>query len=426
MKAALHNLGCKVNAYETDAMGRLLEEAGYELVPFPEYADVYVINTCTVTNIADRKSRQMIRRARTQNPDAVIVACGCHVQIHEEDLKKAGLCDILIGNDEKQKLPELLTEFRKSRSPLSAVCDLSRSGRSFVETPALSSGDHTRAFLKIQDGCDEFCSYCLIPFARGRIRSRHTEEILKETRIMLGKGIREFVLSGIHVSAFGRDTGESLLALIRQMDAFRETGLYRIRLSSLEPRVLTGEFLKGIKDLPSFCPHFHLSLQSGCDTVLKRMNRKYTCAEYEELCRMISETFTHPAMTTDVITGFPGESEEEFEATYAFLKDLPFSKIHVFPFSARKGTKAASMSDQVTPETKKRRSDLLLALTAEKEKEFARWYIGRETEVLFEEKIKTPKGVFWTGYNKEYVRFYLPDGRRNERRVFIPTEDNLL
>lgn len=331
-KAALHNLGCKVNGYETEAMQKLLEEDGYEIVSFHEKADVYVINTCTVTNIADRKSRQMLHRARKLNPDAVIVAAGCYVQAQEEAGTKIEGIDILIGNNQKKNLIALLHDYEQHED-VKAVIDINHTGE-FEELYVDSAGDHTRAYIKIQDGCNQFCTYCIIPYVRGRIRSRKPEEIVKEVERLAKAGYQEVVLTGIHASSYGMDfvnpkmdletwagmEGEKwdLLYLIRQIH--KVDGIRRIRLSSIEPRIITENFAKSLSELPKVCPHFHLSMQSGCDTTLKRMNRHYTSGEYFEKCQMLRKYFAYPAITTDVIVGFPGETDEEFETTRAFIE----------------------------------------------------------------------------------------------------------
>ena len=349
-KAALHNLGCKVNGYETEAMQKLLEEDGYEIVSFHEKADVYVINTCTVTNIADRKSRQMLHRARKLNPDAVIVAAGCYVQAQEEAGTKIEGIDILIGNNQKKNLIALLHDYEQHED-VKAVIDINHTGE-FEELYVDSAGDHTRAYIKIQDGCNQFCTYCIIPYVRGRIRSRKPEEIVKEVERLAKAGYQEVVLTGIHASSYGMDfvnpkmdletwvgmEGEKwdLLYLIRQIH--KVDGIRRIRLSSIEPRIITENFAKSLSELPKVCPHFHLSMQSGCDTTLRRMNRHYTSGEYFEKCQMLRKYFAYPAITTDVIVGFPGETDEEFETTRAFIEKVGFYETHVFKYSRRNGT----------------------------------------------------------------------------------------
>lgn len=386
--AALHNLGCKVNAYETEALRELLIADGYRIVPFTEEADVYIVNTCTVTNIADKKSRQMLRRARKLNPDAQIVAVGCYVDTAKSDLVESGICDITIGNEDKNKLIGLL------------------------HRPAM----HTRAFLKVQDGCEMYCAYCLIPYARGKCKSREREEILAEITELAKNGFQEFVLTGIHLSSYGKDTGDTLLSLIEAVDQI--PGVQRIRLGSLEPRIITEAFCRGLAALKHFCPHFHLSLQSGCEATLKRMNRHYTPEEYKQCCDLLRSTFTHPALTTDVIVGFPGETEEEFGETVSFLRELSLYEIHVFPYSKRSGTRAAKMPDQVTEEVKKARSTVLLELTAAQAKAFRTYYEGKEEEILLEE-CEIHDGVqYFTGYTKEYVKLAV-DAEGREANTFV-------
>ena len=344
-KAALHNLGCKVNAYETEAMQEMLEQNGYEIVPFAEGADVYVINTCTVTNMADRKSRQMLHRARKMNPNAVVVAAGCYVQA--QGVKADDCIDIIIGNNKKKDLIAILDEhFAKieEKEPQVELIDIAHT-HEYEEMRVSRQAEHTRANVKVQDGCNQFCSYCIIPYARGRVRSRKMEDVLAEVHTLASNGYQEIVLTGIHLSSYGIDTGENLLELIRAVHQVE--GILRIRLGSLEPRIITREFAEGIAALPKMCPHFHLSLQSGCNTTLKRMNRRYTAEEYYEKCELLREVFDHPALTTDVIVGFPGETEEEFRESKAFLEKVNFYETHIFKYSRRQGTKAAEMKDQV-------------------------------------------------------------------------------
>jgi len=324
-KAALHNLGCKVNAYETEAMQQMLEEAGYEIVPFSEKADVYVINTCSVTNMADRKSRQMIHRARKRNDKAVVVAAGCYVQTKEKEALADDAIDILIGNNQKAELIRRLDEFFAERAAkVEAVVDINHIPQCFEELPLSKTAEHTRAFIKVQDGCNQFCSYCIIPYARGRVRSRKPESVLEEVKRLAEKGYQEVVLTGIHLSSYGVDCEDTLLHLIQEVH--KVEGIRRIRLGSLEPRIITEEFVRALSGLEKICPHFHLSLQSGCDETLQRMNRKYTTAEYEAACALLRRYFEHPAVTTDVIVGFPGETEEEFAVTEAFLKRIHFMR----------------------------------------------------------------------------------------------------
>lgn len=401
-KAALHNLGCKVNAYETEAMQQMLEEAGYEIVPFQEKADVYIINTCSVTNMADRKSRQMIHRAKKHNPDAVIVAAGCYVQTAYERGEEDEAIDIIIGNNKKHELLEQLEQFFVKEEKRRAVIDINSGTEDYEEMSLSRTAEHTRAFIKVQDGCNQFCTYCIIPYARGRVRSRKIEEVLKEIKGLADNGYQEVVLTGIHLSSYGVDTGDNLLLLIEKVHEIE--GIRRIRLGSLEPKIVTEEFAKRLSELPKICPHFHLSLQSGCDETLKRMNRRYTTVEYEEGCRILRAYFEHPAITTDVIVGFPGETEEEFQKTKAYLEKIHFYEMHIFKYSKRAGTKAAVMENQIDEQIKTKRSNELLQLEAKMSKEFREDYLGKETEILIEEKVVIDEKEYYVGFNKEYVK----------------------
>lgn len=402
MKAALHNLGCKVNAYETEAMQQILEEAGYEIVPFSEYADVYVINTCSVTNMADRKSRQMLHRAKKQNPDAIVVGAGCYVQTKEAQALVDESIDIVIGNNKKHELVPLLREYEASHRKMACVADINHEKQAYEELSLSRTAEHTRAFIKVQDGCNQFCTYCIIPFARGRVRSRELPDVLQEIRTLAKSGYREVVLTGIHLSSYGVDNGESLLHLIEAVHELE--GIERIRLGSLEPRIVTDAFAKRLSELPKICPHFHLSLQSGCDTVLSRMNRRYDTAEYEAGCALLRRYFEHPAITTDVIVGFPGEMDEEFETTERYLERIHFYEMHIFQYSKREGTKAAAMPDQVPEAVKKERSEKLLALGHRMSEEFRRYYLGRQVTALLEEEFLYDGKRYYTGYTKEYVK----------------------
>ena len=402
MKAALHNLGCKVNAYETEAMQQILEEAGYEIVPFSEYADVYVINTCSVTNMADRKSRQMLHRAKKQNPDAIVVGAGCYVQTKEAQALVDESIDIVIGNNKKHELVPLLREYEASHRKMACVADINHEKQAYEELSLSRTAEHTRAFIKVQDGCNQFCTYCIIPFARGRVRSRELPDVLQEIRTLAKSGYREVVLTGIHLSSYGVDNGESLLHLIEAVHELE--GVERIRLGSLEPRIVTDAFAKRLSELPKICPHFHLSLQSGCDTVLSRMNRRYDTAEYEAGCALLRRYFEHPAITTDVIVGFPGETDEEFETTERYLERIHFYEMHIFQYSKREGTKAAAMPDQVPEAVKKERSEKLLALGHRMSEEFRRYYLGRQVTALLEEEFLYDGKRYYTGYTKEYVK----------------------
>ena len=412
-KAALHNLGCKVNAYETEAMQQMLEEAGYEIVPFSEKADVYVINTCSVTNMADRKSRQMLHRAKKRNPDAAVVAAGCYVQTKENEAKCDEAIDILIGNNQKKELVERLDAFFAGRGEkVEAVVDINHEKQAFEELTLDHAAEHTRAFIKVQDGCNQFCSYCIIPYARGRVRSRNVQNVLEEVKRLAASGYQEVVLTGIHLSSYGIDCGESLLHLIQMVHQVE--GIRRIRLGSLEPRIVTETFAEELAKMEKICPHFHLSLQSGCDATLARMNRKYTTEEYENACSILRKNFTHPAITTDVIVGFPGETEEEFAQTKEYLKRIHFYEMHIFKYSKRKGTKAAVMPDQVPEQVKTERSKVLLALAQEMSEEFREYYVGRPEEILLEETDEIAGNVYFTGYTKEYVKIAVPEAEGEE------------
>ena len=402
-KAALHNLGCKVNAYETEAMQHLLEEAGYEIVPFTQKADVYVINTCSVTNMADRKSRQMLHKAKKNNPDSIVVAAGCYVQTSEKEVLNDLSVDIVIGNDRKHDLVRLLEEYSLD-SVSDTVDDINDGKHDFEELFIDQTKEHTRAFIKVQDGCNQFCSYCIIPYARGRVRSRRFENVIAEVERLAANGFKEVVLTGIHLSSYGVDFEEAtgLLELIQAVNAVK--GIERIRLGSLEPKIVTEHFASELSKLDKICPHFHLSLQSGCDATLKRMNRKYTTKEYERGCELLRKYFVHPAITTDVIVGFPGETEEEFEQTEAYLEHIHFYEMHIFKYSKRKGTRAAVMPDQIDEQIKAARSEKLIALGHDMSKEFRKFYIGKNEEVLFEEKAVIGDKEYFVGYTKEYVK----------------------
>lgn len=402
-KAALHNLGCKVNAYETEAMQHLLEEAGYEIVPFTQKADVYVINTCSVTNVADRKSRQMLHKAKKNNPDSIVVAAGCYVQTSEKEVLNDLSVDIVIGNDRKHDLVRLLEEYSLD-SVNDTVDDINDGKHDFEELFIDQTKEHTRAFIKVQDGCNQFCSYCIIPYARGRVRSRRFENVIAEVERLAANGFKEVVLTGIHLSSYGVDFEEAtgLLELIQAVNAVK--GIERIRLGSLEPKIVTEHFASELSKLDKICPHFHLSLQSGCDATLKRMNRKYTTKEYERGCELLRKYFVHPAITTDVIVGFPGETEEEFEQTKAYLEHIHFYEMHIFKYSKRKGTRAAVMPDQIDEQIKAARSEKLIALGHDMSKEFRKFYIGKNEEVLFEEKAVIGDKEYFVGYTKEYVK----------------------
>lgn len=408
-KAALHNLGCKVNAYETEAMQELLEQNGYEIVPFKEGADVYIINTCTVTNVADRKSRQMLHKARKMNPDAVVVATGCYVQARGEDIDPC--VDIVVGNNKKKDLIAILDEYYNAQHKVKKeLLDINHE-KEYEEMQVTHTAEHTRAYIKVQDGCNQFCSYCIIPYARGRVRSRNLEHVLEEVRTLAASGYKEVVLTGIHLSSYGIDTGESLLELIQKVHEI--DGIKRIRLGSLEPRIITEEFASSIAVLPKMCPHFHLSLQSGCNATLKRMNRRYSAEEYMEKCDLLRKYFHNPALTTDVIVGFPGETQEEFAESMDFVDRVNFYETHIFKYSRRQGTKAAEMKDQVPEPVKTERSNQLIALGKVNKKAFEDRLIGQTVEVLMEEEIQRDGETWQIGHTREYVKV----GRKTEENL---------
>ena len=405
-RAALHNLGCKVNAYETEAMQQLLEENGYEIVPFKEGADVYIINTCTVTNMADRKSRQMLHRAKKMNPDAIVVAAGCYVQAKEASGEIDESIDIVIGNNKKKDLIQILDGFyEKKQGQNKAVIDINHT-HEYEEMHLNKTAEHTRAYIKVQDGCNQFCTYCIIPFARGRVRSRAKEDVVREVTELAANGYQEVVLTGIHLSSYGVDLeNENLLSLILAVNEIE--GIKRIRLGSLEPRIITEDFVKTISGLEKMCPHFHLSLQSGCDETLRRMNRRYTSEEYYEKCMLLRKYFAHPALTTDVIVGFPGETEEEFEKSKAFIDKVDFYETHIFKYSKREGTKAAVMDNQIPEQIKTARSNELLELGQKKRIKYEEQFVGTTVEVLMEEQIKIDGENYQVGHTKEYVKVAL-------------------
>lgn len=402
-KAALHNLGCKVNAYELEAMQQILEKNGYEIVPFEPGADLYIINTCTVTNIADRKSRQMLHRAKKLNPRAIVAAVGCYAQEKGEELEKDPTVDLVIGNNRKKDLLEILEKYQATRQGSLHTMDIGKV-REYEELEIDRTEEHTRAFLKVQDGCNQFCTYCIIPYARGRVRSRRADDVRKEVRRLASSGCREIVLSGIHLSSYGVDfrDGTTLLDLIRTVH--EEEGISRIRLGSLEPGIITEEFAESLAALPKVCPHFHLSLQSGCNRTLRRMNRRYTSEEYMEKCGLLRSVYHNPALTTDVIVGFPGETEEDFRESRDFVEAVSFFETHIFPYSRREGTKAAAWTEQLTEAVKKERVRIMLELDARKRREYLESFLGRETEILIEERLEGGSPGQWTGHTREYQR----------------------
>ncbi len=433
---ALHNLGCKVNSYEMDVMQQFLQKSGYKIVNFNQKADIYIINTCTVTNIADRKSRQMIHRAKKQNPDAIVVAVGCYVQTAKGQMDADPYIDLAIGNNRKKDIVSIVEDFLEKREKTIVIPDINTE-KEYEEMQLTHTAEHTRAYIKIQDGCNQFCSYCVIPYARGRVRSRKPENVLSEIRRLVAEGYKEIVLTGIHLSSYGLDfrgeayntnraqlaaaEGEAaalkeypndLLQLIREIHEIE--GLARIRLGSLEPRIVTDDFAKELANLPKICPHFHLSLQSGCDTVLARMNRRYTCDEFMDGVKLLRKYFENPAITTDVITGFPGETQEEFEQTVRFLEQVKFFEMHVFPYSKRAGTVAAQMPGQLTEKEKKERSSVLLAMDRQDSLDYRKGCIGKELSVLFEQSQEIGGEVYQVGHTVNYVK------------VAVQSEENLI
>ena len=409
-KAALHNLGCKVNAYEIEAMQQLLEEAGYEIVPFEPGADIYVINTCTVTNIADRKSRQMLHKAKKMNPEAIVVATGCYVQTGGEKLEKDEAIDLVLGNNQKINIVEALAEYAENKPGHGSHVIKINQTKEYEELSIDHTAEHVRAYIKVQDGCNQFCTYCIIPYARGRVRSRNIESVLKEVRALAEKGYKEVVLTGIHLSSYGVDfpeeKKETLLSLIRAVHEIE--GIRRIRLGSLEPGIVTREFAEGIAALPKVCPHFHLSLQSGCDETLERMNRRYRSGEYRERCELLREVYGNPALTTDVIVGFPQESEEEFRKSYDFVDSIRFYETHIFKYSRRQGTKAAAMDGQLTEAEKSFRSEKMIELHHRHAGDYEKSMLGKNLEVLIEEEYTKDGRTWYLGHSREYIKTAVP------------------
>lgn len=409
-KVALHNLGCKVNAYEIEAMQQLLEEAGYEIVPFEPGADIYVINTCTVTNIADRKSRQMLHKAKKMNPEAIVVATGCYVQTGGEKLEKDEAIDLVLGNNQKINIVEALAEYAENKPGHGSHVIKINQTKEYEDLSIDHTAEHVRAYIKVQDGCNQFCTYCIIPYARGRVRSRNIESVLKEVRALAEKGYKEVVLTGIHLSSYGVDfpdeKKETLLSLIRAVHEIE--GIQRIRLGSLEPGIVTREFAEGIAAMPKVCPHFHLSLQSGCDETLERMNRRYRSGEYRERCELLREVYGNPALTTDVIVGFPQESEEEFRKSYDFVDSIRFYETHIFKYSRRQGTKAAAMDGQLTEAEKSFRSEKMIELHHRHAGDYEKSMLGKNLEVLIEEEYTKDGRTWYLGHSREYIKTAVP------------------
>ena len=407
---AFLTLGCKVNTYETNAMQLLFRQAGYTVVEFADKADIYIVNTCSVTNMADRKSRQMLHKAKKKNPDAIIVAAGCYVQAAKEQLEQDTAVDVVVGNNQKNRIVEIVEAYRQNHQECSFIVDVAKDS-AYECMHIEDAGERTRACIKIQDGCNQFCSYCIIPYTRGRVRSRAEDDILAEITNLVKQGYKEFVINGIHLSSYGADeqnkdfvclAGKPLLHVLEKINAI--DGVERIRLGSLEPRVITEEFVSKLVQLEKICPHFHLSLQSGCDETLKRMNRKYSTKEFLDGCIILRKYYENPAITTDVIVGFPMETEEEFQETYQFLEQIAFSQMHIFKYSVRKGTRAERMTPQVGENIKTERSNKLLQLNHRLQKEYEETFLSKEEKVLFEEVITIEDKEYVIGHNERYLK----------------------
>ncbi|MDR1801356.1 MAG: tRNA (N(6)-L-threonylcarbamoyladenosine(37)-C(2))-methylthiotransferase MtaB [Lachnospiraceae bacterium] len=416
-KVAIHNLGCKVNAYEAEQMKNRLCAAGFEIVPFDAGADVYIINTCTVTNIADRKSRQMLRRAKKFNPEALVIACGCYVdakdknpEVHKED---ENIIDAFVRNDNKEEIVELISGLLISKSGVKKMPLIDNSNKNSEKSdvlkrkePMVNIGGHTRGFLKVEDGCDRYCAYCIIPYVRGAVKSRPISEVIAEANNLVAVGYKEIVLTGIHLSSYGKDIGSSLIELLEELNCIE--GIKRLRLGSLEPKLISDEFVYRLSGLSKICPHFHLSLQSGCDETLKRMKRRYTKAEYENSCMLLRSAYVNPALTTDVIVGFPQESDAEFKESYDFINKIGFYETHIFQYSIREGTLAAKMDGQIEAAIKKERSERLAILNKEKQLLYESTFLGKQVCVLIEEIIKENDEVFAIGHTDEYLKIKMP------------------
>ena len=442
-KIALHNLGCKVNSYEIEVMQENLEKNGYKIVPFAPGADIYIINTCTVTNIADRKSRQMLHKAKKMNPEAVVVAVGCYVQTGTESVKQDECIDLAVGNNKKKDIVPILEEYLKEKElnrqdktlHETTIPDINDGKQEYEEMTLTHAGEHTRAYIKIQDGCNQFCSYCIIPYARGRVRSRKEEDIIREVKGLVAAGYQEIVVTGIHLSSYGLDfiskeSGDYLQGVDIRTQAYHKgylldilekinqiEGLKRIRIGSLEPRIITEKFANRLKSLDKLCPHFHLSLQSGCDETLKRMNRHYSAGEFKEKVEILREVFEDPAITTDVIVGFPGETEDEFQTTYEFLEDICFYEMHVFKYSKRQGTVAAARQDQVDDKVKTERSNLLLELEQKQSQAYRKAYLGKVVDALMEEEKEICGKKYQVGYTKTYVKVAVETSRDLSNKI---------
>ena len=418
-KVAFYTLGCKVNQYETNAMIEQFIKLNYKIVDFEEIADIYVINTCTVTNMSDRKSRQVIRRVKQINPNSILAVTGCYAQVASKELEKIEEIDLIIGNTEKKDIVEIIENYTEKIN----LTDINNQ-KEFVDFGTTTYTEKTRAVIKVQDGCNNFCSYCIIPYAKGRVRSRKIENIIKEIKEIVKKGIQEVVITGIHIASYGVDFKEKNIRLIDLLEEINKIeGLKRIRLGSLEPNIITDEFVERLKNVDKICDHFHLSLQSGCDDTLKRMNRKYTTQDFEKVVERLRNTFSNVALTTDIIVGFPGETEEEFDTTYKYLKKIKFYQMHVFKYSQRKGTRAATMPNQVEAKIKEKRSHKLIELSNKNEKEILKEYIGKEMQVLFEQE----EEGYTRGHTSNYITVKIKEKNiENEiKKVEIIAEENL-
>ena len=423
-KVAFCTLGCKVNQYETNGMIQKFKEANYEIVDFDKYADIYIINTCTVTNMADKKSRQMLRRAKELNKDSCVVAVGCYAQVAEDVLEKIEEIDLILGNNEKSDIVNYIEKYINNNQKVYEASDVLHK-REYVDFGSITYTEKTRAVIKVQDGCDRFCSYCIIPYARGKVRSRKPESVLKEISQIADKGIKEVVITGIHVASYGKDFKSNYKLIDLLEDINKIEGIKRIRLGSIEPTLITDLFVERLKKIEKICDHFHLSLQSGCDETLSRMNRKYTTEEFRKVCKILRKTYPNVSLTTDIIVGFPGETNEEFNKTYEFLREVNFYKMHIFKYSPRKGTKAAIMKEQVDGNIKEQRSQKLIILSNENEKKYNESYIGKELEVLFEED----DGEYYKGHTSNYIMVKIKKENENLENILktvrIEEVDNL-
>ena len=411
-KVAFCTLGCKVNQYETNAMSQKFKTLGYEIVDFNDFADIYIVNTCTVTNMADKKSRQMLRRVKEVNKDSLLIAVGCYAQVAKDVLEKIEEIDLVLGNNEKADIINYVEDFFKTNNKKYEASSVMEQ-KEYVDFGSITYTEKTRAVIKVQDGCDRFCSYCIIPYARGRVRSRRPESVIEEIKKIANNGIKEVVITGIHVASYGKDfkNNYKLIDLLEEINKI--DGIKRIRLGSLEPTLITEEFISRLKKLEKICDHFHLSLQSGCNNTLNRMNRRYTTEEFRNVCNILRKAYPQVSLTTDIIVGFPGETEEEFNKTFNFLKEINFYKMHIFKYSPRKGTKAASMKEQIGGNIKEDRSQKLIMLSNENEKKYNESYIGKELEVLFEERDRE----FYKGHTTNYIMVKTKEENENLENV---------